>query len=633
MQIPGLSGSEQSIELDKYRIHEEIGSGAFGVIYRATKITDGQEVAMKIINTQLLKTESDKNSLQAEVNAFIYFRDLHFVIKALNRFTYEQYQIIVMEFAPMDLSQIIKTYNKLPPKYIQIIIAQIVEGFCQIHNAGFSHRDVKPQNILINRNGHVRISDFGTIKKMPDDEFEMSKGLEPFVRRRTRLSSGRQSNLQTPRQTQAQSFVGTQQYQAPEIQNAKAYYSSPTDIYGIGLISFELASGLPYFALKDNAEKYFDAMPENLRNFTLKCLEKNPYSRFQGGWKMLKEFEYFQGINFDKLEQFQLVNVLEIKKDIMQAQRTNMKLNKQFNISDHKIVLKTAQLKKFLLLQENCIYYLQAQVEYNGSQQQSHLLITDFHRMILINQNSNVYFEEFIIIQWVSYEQKTGYFQFQLKDAIIKIYTSQQNQDKLKEFIIQKFKPYNRAYCTWCKELTVKDLLCSKCGATERHHGQLVFFSPTTAQLPPSGQFSVDIINKIPEKQIIDTGRLLRCQNALRVNFQPQKLLSKSAIALALNRMNQLKTQLFFPSISQLQRQVNSYPLPKIIALFGVDENLTKVSPDTAKFIRVLRYSVCKYGYCIGFGLDERCDPAVAVDEEVLTAERIDFKVDWSAFE
>ena len=94
-------------QIKRYRIHESVGAGSFGVVYRATKIDDGQEVAIKIIDTRKLMHEQDKQQLDAELKAFSAFKDLPFVVKALNRFTYEHYQAIVMNFAPLDLSQVI----------------------------------------------------------------------------------------------------------------------------------------------------------------------------------------------------------------------------------------------------------------------------------------------------------------------------------------------------------------------------------------------------------------------------------------------------------------------------------------------------------------------------------------------
>lgn len=114
-----------------------------------------------------------------------------------------------------DLMGILNKFKKLQPEYARFYIGQIVMCLDYLHSSGLIYRDLKPENVLISKNGYIKLADFGFIKKL-------EKGERTFT------------------------FCGTPEYIAPEIILNKGY-SHPVDYYALGIFLFELLYGRPPF--------------------------------------------------------------------------------------------------------------------------------------------------------------------------------------------------------------------------------------------------------------------------------------------------------------------------------------------------------------------------------------------------
>ena len=158
------------------------------------------------------------------------------------------------------------------------IALQAASALAAAHSAGIIHRDVKPENIMVRRDGYVKILDFGLVKPVADGSFEGSLATERGL------------------------VVGTPGYMAPEIA-LSATVDGRADLYSLGCVAYYLLTGREVFegdtpmqvfahhfqtAPTPPSQRGPHAVPEDLEKLVLSCLAKKPEERFQTGDEMAK---------------------------------------------------------------------------------------------------------------------------------------------------------------------------------------------------------------------------------------------------------------------------------------------------------------------------------------------------------
>jgi serine/threonine protein kinase len=210
---------EQNIQNLTYTATRIIGSGSFGVVYEATVCETGEVVAIK-------KVYQDKRYKNRELQ-MLKELDHPNVIKMRQAFYTpgerpdEQYLNVVMDFIPDTLSKVIRQYYKsksiMPVILLKIYSYQMLRSISYIHAIGICHRDIKPQNILVDPNSQVlKLCDFGSAKKLV-------KG-EPNV-----------------------SYICSRYYRAPELIFGATDYTPAIDVWSTGCVIAELILGQPLF--------------------------------------------------------------------------------------------------------------------------------------------------------------------------------------------------------------------------------------------------------------------------------------------------------------------------------------------------------------------------------------------------
>ncbi|MES1901864.1 MAG: Glycogen synthase kinase-3 beta, partial [Paramarteilia canceri] len=162
--------SEQESEII-YEVLEKIGIGAFGRVYKISMSVEKKVYAMKRVlqDTSVKNRELDilkKLKHKNTIAVYYYFYNNHNGKQFLN---------IIMDFMPKNLSDLIKEYlerNRLIPLlWSKVFIFQIAKSLAYIHNLNICHRDVKPDNILLDSvNGHLKLADFGSAKILEKNE-------------------------------------------------------------------------------------------------------------------------------------------------------------------------------------------------------------------------------------------------------------------------------------------------------------------------------------------------------------------------------------------------------------------------------------------------------------------------------
>jgi eukaryotic-like serine/threonine-protein kinase len=202
----------------RYELHTPLGQGGMATVYRGRDLRLGRPVAIKLLHNYYNNDDEFLQRFQHEALSAAQLSSHPNIVDVYDVGQEGDLNYIVMELIEgEDLKALIERTGPLPPDQALTIAAQTADGLDYAHRRGLIHRDVKPQNVLITPDGHVRIADFGIAK----------------------------SHLSTA-VTQAGMTFGTADYISPE--QAQGMNATPqSDIYSLGVVLFEMLSGhLPY---------------------------------------------------------------------------------------------------------------------------------------------------------------------------------------------------------------------------------------------------------------------------------------------------------------------------------------------------------------------------------------------------
>ncbi|MBL7083500.1 MAG: protein kinase [Candidatus Aminicenantes bacterium] len=273
LQIPKGELTRGTTFAKRFEVIEELGKGGMGVVYRVVDNKVEEEVALKLLNSDVA---SDEETIERFRNELKFARKISHknVCRMYDLNEDEGTQYITMEYVSgEDLKSTIIRVGQLSVGKAVSITKQVCEGLIEAHRLGVIHRDLKPQNIMIDKEGNVRIMDFGIARSL-----------------RTRGVTG------------TGVMIGTPEYMSPE-QADVGDLDQRSDIYSLGVILYEMVTGrVPFegdtplnIVMKHKSEKPLDPrefnsqIPENLSRVILRCMEKNSEKRYQGADRLLSE--------------------------------------------------------------------------------------------------------------------------------------------------------------------------------------------------------------------------------------------------------------------------------------------------------------------------------------------------------
>ncbi|NXU49421.1 STK36 kinase, partial [Turnix velox] len=256
--------------MEKYHVLEVIGEGSFGRVYKGRRKHSAQVVALKFI-PKLGRSEKELKNLQREIEIM---RGLHHpnIIQMLDSFETDKEVVVVTDYAEGELFQILEDDGNLPEEQVQTIAAQLVSALYYLHSHRILHRDMKPQNILLGKDGVVKLCDFGFARAMSIHTMVLT------------------------------SIKGTPLYMSPELVEEKPY-DHTADLWSVGCILYELFVGTPPFytssifqlvslIVKDPV-KWPGTMSPVFKSFLQGLLMKDPHQRLS--WPELLSHPFIAG--------------------------------------------------------------------------------------------------------------------------------------------------------------------------------------------------------------------------------------------------------------------------------------------------------------------------------------------------
>lgn len=254
-------------QLGRYEIISEIGQGAMGIVYKATDPLIDRTVAIKTINLGLAQEEKEEYEGRFYQEAKAAGRLSHpNIVTIYDVGKSGEVAYIAMEFLQgRELRDVLNDEQILPVAQVLDIVLQVALGLAYAHEHGIVHRDVKPSNIMVIRDGHVKITDFG-IARMESASVRTQTGM----------------------------VLGSPKYMSPEQVMGKLI-DQRSDIFSLGVMLYEMLTGKAPFAGENvNAIMYQtlngippppstvnSAVPDMLNFIVAKALAKNLDDRYQ----------------------------------------------------------------------------------------------------------------------------------------------------------------------------------------------------------------------------------------------------------------------------------------------------------------------------------------------------------------
>jgi len=259
----------------RYEIIEELGKGGMGKVYRVEDKKIKEEIALKLIKPEIA---ADKKTIERFSNELKMARMISHrnVCRMFDLGEEKGTHYITMEYVHGDdLKGMIRMMGQLSAGQAISITKQVCEGLSEAHRLGVVHRDLKPQNIMIDKEGNVRIMDFGIARSLK------AKGI-----------------------TGAGVMIGTPEYMSPEQVEGKEV-DQRSDIYSLGVILYEMVTGrVPFegdtpftIGVKHKSEMPKDPkelnaqVPSDFSRVIMRCLEKDKENRCQSAGEVRSELE------------------------------------------------------------------------------------------------------------------------------------------------------------------------------------------------------------------------------------------------------------------------------------------------------------------------------------------------------
>lgn len=265
----------EKVLADRYRLVELIGTGGMAMVYRALDQRTGHYVAVKLLRPEYCKNAEFVSRFQREAEAASKMSH-HNIVNLLDVSMDGENRYLVMELVTgKTLKQVIQERGRISPTAAAQITLRILSAIQHAHQNGIIHRDIKPQNILVNEEGQIKVADFG-IARIADS-----------------------STL-----TVGNHVMGTVHYYSPEQASGQSA-DERSDIYSVGVVLYEMLTGrMPFngdtivsiamqhmYTPPPPIESIAPEVPAAIAHVCMMAMEKNPQNRYQSAKDMGTELQ------------------------------------------------------------------------------------------------------------------------------------------------------------------------------------------------------------------------------------------------------------------------------------------------------------------------------------------------------
>lgn len=261
----------------RYRIEALLGQGGMGRVYKAYDKELNRTVAIKVVRQGVMGEADALNRFKQELVLASKISHKN-ILRIHDLGEVDGMKFITMAYVEgQDLHQIIKANPKLPLERVLKFATQLAGALAAAHAEDVVHRDLKPQNILLDKNDQIYISDFGLAKSFAEGSVGM---------------------------TQTGAFLGTPRYMSPEQVEGKPT-DGRSDLYAYGLILYEMVTGEVPFTGESTLKVMYQRIQEKpkspklinpelpnwLVRIIMRCLEKDPADRYQSAYEILADLQ------------------------------------------------------------------------------------------------------------------------------------------------------------------------------------------------------------------------------------------------------------------------------------------------------------------------------------------------------
>lgn len=258
---------------DRYEILEKIGTGGMSDVYRAKDHKLNRPVAVKVLKQEFSENDNFVSKFRVEAQAAAGLMHPN-IVNVYDVGDENGIHYIVMELVDgITLKRYIEKKSRLSVKEAVSIAIQVAMGLEAAHNNHIIHRDIKPQNIIISKEGKVKVTDFGIAKAATSN-------------------------------TITSNVMGSVHYTSPE-QARGGYSDAKSDVYSLGITLFEMLTGrLPFngdttvaIAIKHIQEElpspaeFSDEIPISVEKIVMKCCQKSPDRRYQSAAELIADLK------------------------------------------------------------------------------------------------------------------------------------------------------------------------------------------------------------------------------------------------------------------------------------------------------------------------------------------------------